>query len=47
MLVDVQVSSMKIRRSGSKIELAIEPLFPVLQDVGAVLFGGVRCLSCA
>ena len=29
---------------GIEVELAIEPLFPTLQDVGPVLLGGVRCL---
>lgn len=32
---------------GIEVELAIEPLFPALQDVGAVLLGGMRRLFCA
>lgn len=32
---------------GIEVELAIEPLFPAPQDIGAVLLGGVRCLFCA
>ena len=31
---------------GIEVELAIEPLFPALQDVKAVLLSGVRCLFC-
>lgn len=32
---------------GIEVELAIEPLLPALQDIGAVLLSSVHCLFCA